>query len=58
MMEDISYNYLLKPFNTIKVELKRIQMILLLKDSCLSKFPTPNRKAIFASCFPGTDNQY
>lgn len=41
-MENISYNYLLKLFNTIKVELKKTQVILLLRDSHLSKFPTPN----------------
>lgn len=41
MIEDISYNYLPKLLNTIKVELKRIQVILLLRHSCLSKFPTP-----------------
>lgn len=56
MMEDILYHCLLILFNAIKVELKRVPVILLLRDSCLSKFPTHNLKAIFAFYFLRTDN--
>lgn len=56
MTENISCNYLLKLFNTIKLELKRAQVILLLRDSCLSKFSTPNLKVIFAFYFLGIDD--
>lgn len=56
-MGDISYNnYLQKHFKTIKVELNRTQVVLLFRDSCLSKFPTPNLKAIFAFSSPGIDS--
>jgi len=56
-MDDISYNnYLLKHFNTIKVELNRTQVVLLSRDSHLSKFPFLNLKAIFAFSSPGIDS--
>lgn len=55
-MDDISYKHLLKHFNTIKVELNRTQVVLLFRDSCLSKFPAPNLKAIFVFSSPGIDS--
>lgn len=56
-MDGILYNnYLPKHFNTIKVELNRTQVVLLFRDSCLSKFPTPNLKAILAFSSPGIDS--
>lgn len=56
-MDDILHNnYLLKHFNTIKVELNRTQVVLLFRDSHLSRFPTPSLKAIFVFTSPGIDS--